>query len=149
MSSTEPTPPRHSAYFCASVDEFLAASQTAILGSLTHSSAGSLDHDQVNAWEAEIDVFKAALPGITGTILLEFDVPRIGSRIDAVLIAGPVVFPLEFKIGESKFLSQDVNQAGDCALDLKNFHGGSHASPIVPVLIATDASISAAILPEP
>ncbi len=149
MPPPERVTSRQSAYYCASVAEFLAASPTDILGSLTQSSGGSIDQAQVNAWEAEIELLKSALIGIAGTILLEFHVPRIGSRIDAVLISGSVVFPLEFKVGESKHLRQDINQAWDYALDLKNFHSGSHASPIVPILIATEAPTLSAILPEP
>jgi hypothetical protein len=149
MAPSQATAARHSAYYCASIDEFLAASSTDILGALTHSSAGAIDQTQVNAWEAEVDLLKAALPGITGTILLEFDVPRIGSRIDAVLISGSVIFPLEFKIGQSSYLRQDIDQVWDYALDLKNFHSGSQASPIVPILVASEAPGVGAILPEP
>jgi hypothetical protein len=58
--------------------------------------------------------------------ILEFDVPRLGSRIDAVLISGPAVFRIEFKCGESHHRLADCNQAWDYALDLKNFHAGSH-----------------------
>src|SRR5262249_28106493 len=35
-----------------------------------------------------------------------------------------------------------IDQAWDYALDLKNFHEGSHAAPVVPILIATGASTS-------
>src|SRR5262249_22192118 len=72
-------------------------------------------------------------------LFLEFDVPRLGSRIDAVLISGPAVFPIEFKCGESHHRLADYNQAWDYALDLKNFHAGSHDASIFPVLVATQA----------
>ena len=82
---------------------------------------------------------KAALAGYDGSVFLEFDVPRIGSRIDAVLVAGPAVFVIEFKVGRNAFNTHDFNQAWDYALDLKNFHLGSHDAPILPVLVATEA----------
>ena len=60
--------------------------------------------------------------GLDGTLFLEFVVPRIGSRLDVVLISGPVIFAIEFKVGESDYRQADVNQVWDYALDLKNFH---------------------------
>jgi hypothetical protein len=45
-----------------------------------------------------IEVLKTALEGLDGPIYLEFDVPRLGSRIDAVAILGGAVNPIEFKV---------------------------------------------------
>lgn len=87
----------------------------------------------------EISDLKTALEGIDGVLLLEFDVPRIGSRIDAVLITGPIVFVIEFKVGEAQVKTAHYNQAWDYALDLKNFHQASHGTPIIPILVATEA----------
>ena len=84
-------------------------------------------------------MLKARSPASTGAVFLEFDVPRIGSRIDAVLVAGPAVFVIEFKVGERRFNTHDFNQAWDYALDLKNFHLASHAAPIVPILVPTES----------
>ncbi len=87
-------------------------------------------------------ILTVALRGPTGTLYLEFDVPRLGSRIDAVLVSGPVVFPIEFKCGERQFRLADYNQAWDYALDLKNFHAGSHDAPIYPILVATESDVA-------
>ena len=67
----------------------------------------------------------------------------MGRRIDAVLLIGPVVFVIEFKVGESVFERAALDQVWDYALDLKNFHEASHSVSIVPVLIATGATASA------
>ena len=56
---------------------------------------GALEAEQRHAWEEEIDVLRAVLPGLEGTVFLESDVPRLGSRIDAVLVSGPAIFPIE------------------------------------------------------
>jgi hypothetical protein len=80
---------------------------------------------------------------LTGALFLEFNIPRMGRRIDAVLLVGPVVFVIEFKVGESEFERAAVDQVWDYALDLKNFHEASHAVSIVPILIATGAMASA------
>jgi hypothetical protein len=98
-----------------------------------------LDVDQRQAWEEEIEILSGVLRGLAGTILLEFAVPRLGSRIDAVLISGPTVFPIEFKCGERQFRLADYHQAWDYALDLKNFHAGSHDAPVFPILVATQS----------
>lgn len=47
---------------------------------------------------------------------------------------------VEFKVGESRFLTEDLNQCWDYALDLKNFHEGSATAEIFPLLVATQAS---------
>jgi hypothetical protein len=41
----------------------------------------------------------------------------MGRRIDVVLLLGPVIFILEFKIGENKFESSAIDQVFDYALD--------------------------------
>src|SRR5262249_7099248 len=93
-------------------------------------------------WEEELDVLRGTLGAFAGTIFLEFDVPRLGSRIDAVFVSGPAVFAIEFKCGESQFRPADYNQAWDYALDLKNFHAASHGAPIFPILVATQARVA-------
>jgi hypothetical protein len=42
-----------------------------------------------------------------------FTIPRMGRRIDAVVIIGPVVFVLEFKVGERTLPAHDVDQVVD------------------------------------
>ncbi|MGE0157823.1 MAG: DUF2075 domain-containing protein [Gemmatimonadales bacterium] len=108
-----------------------------------------IDLPQRNAWLDQIKILKAALSGVDGSIFLEFVVPRLGSRIDAVVVAGPLLFVIEFKVGADRFARDDVNQVWDYALDLKNFHKASHQVPIVPILVATDAHRSDRRLGEP
>lgn len=63
----------------------------------------------------------------------------MGKRADVVLVLGGIVFVIEFKVGATSFDRSAVEQVHDYALDLKNFHRGSHGVPIVPVVIATSA----------
>ncbi len=149
MPPADPAIQLSSAYYEASVADFLGTSPNEILGSLNSHSLGAVEETQRSAWATEIERLKPALAGLAGTILLEFDVPRIGSRIDAVLVSGPVIFPIEFKVGEHRHHRQDIDQVWDYALDLKNFHSGSHASPIVPILVATESPHSDTTLPGP
>jgi hypothetical protein len=66
----------------------------------------------------------------------------MGRRIDTVLLLRSFVFVLEFKVGESNFERAAMDQVWDYALDLKNFHEGSHRATIIPLLIATGADSS-------
>ncbi|MEW6336409.1 MAG: DUF2075 domain-containing protein [Acidobacteriota bacterium] len=130
---------RPSAYYAAPVGAFLAAAADEVLGVLSAAHTFDLEVSQRLAWQEEIEILKVSLAGLPGTLHLEFDVPRLGSRIDAVLISGPCIVQIEFKCGEREFRPADYNQAWDYALDLKNFHQASHAAPILPVLVATAA----------
>ena len=149
--STLPAPAtqRSSAFYSAGIPTFLGTRPAEVLGQLAAANAGTLDQEQKSAWEAEIGILHNALAGLAGWIYLEFQVPRLGSRIDAVVVSGPAVFPLEFKCGESQFHRADFEQAWDYALDLKNFHQASHDAPVLPVLVATEAATSDASWPPP
>ncbi len=91
---------------------------------------------------AQIQILKPALQHFPGAsyLLLEFAIPRMGKRVDVILLAHGIVFVLEFKIGERHYTTHALDQVLDYALDLKNFHADSHARPIIPVLAATNAA---------
>jgi hypothetical protein len=138
-----------SAFYAEPIFSFLAQDNSSILGELSKPRVFTITPDQSASWEDEIDFLKEALRGIDGHICLEFDVPRIGSRIDAVVLAGGIIFVLEFKVGESSFHREAINQVWDYALDLKNFHRASHEAPIVPILICTMAKKGSCELSQP
>ena len=137
------------AYYGGSVADFLKATSDEIIGALTKNSEFDIDTTQRDAWLGEIEILKEELQRFDGRVLLEFNVPRIGSRLDAVLISGPVIFVIEFKVGQAKINQTDLNQVWDYALDLKNFHKASHAAFIIPILIATNAREVEPILSTP
>ncbi len=130
---------RPSAYYWATVQEFVSADPTYITGRLVSSQGHDVELEQLRAWQEEIAILAPVLRGIPGTIYLEFDIPRLASRIDAVLIGGPAILAIEFKIGERLYRTAHYNQVWDYALDLKNFHRASHDAPIFPLLVATEA----------
>lgn len=101
---------------------------------------------QRDAWRMQIGFLQRELNGVNGSIFLEFNIPRMGRRIDVVLIVGPVVFAVEFKVGESTLDRGAMEQVWDYALDLKNFHKASHHVAIVPILVATEATQSPPII---
>lgn len=137
------------ACYVAAVNDFLVATPETVLGVLLANSEMSVEPTQRNAWVEQIELLKVAVRGRQGTLFFEFNVPRMGRRIDAVLISGSVVFVIEFKVGESEYHRSDLNQVWDYALDLKNFHEASHSVPILPILVATRATVNDLVLPPP
>lgn len=136
--SLERISPQRSSYYDALVPDFLRESSSEILGIIAANSTFAIEPTQRNAWIREIQILKSALADLDGRVLLEFIVPRIGSRIDAILLSAGKVFVLEFKVGQSDHTTKDLIQSWDYALDLKNFHSGSHAADVIPILIATE-----------
>lgn len=128
------------AYYHASIDTFLESSENEVIGALTSASSFAVDIADRDAWSEEIRILGQSLQGLKGTLLLEFDVPRLGSRIDAVVIVDAALIVLEFKCGATRHLPADYNQAWDYGLDLKNFHSASHGLSVFPVLVATEAA---------
>ena len=126
-------------YYSDSIANFQKTSPDEILGILAKNNDFSLEQTQRDAWLEEIVILKKVLLHFEGTIYFEYSIPRMGKRIDVVLLIGPAIFVLEFKIGEKEFTSYAIDQVWDYALDLKNFHESSHARLIAPVLIATKA----------
>jgi len=132
------------AYYRSSIRDFLLDSPKRILGELVRGGTdfATIDSNQVVAWEQEIDLLRQSLSpeaGAPGDVFLEYAVPRLGRRIDAVLILRGIVFVIEFKVGACSFTRAAIDQVWDYALDLKNFHETSHARLICPVLVATGA----------
>ena len=128
------------AYYSNSTSEFLSESDDRVLGALTAASEFAVDTLQRDAWLEEIRVVREVLPGlVSGEVFLEFVVPRLGKRIDAVLLLKGVVVVVEFKTGASEFTRGDMEQVWDYALDLKNFHETSHHRKICPVLVISGA----------
>jgi len=137
------------AYYAATIAQFLVEDVHAILGRLATASGQSVEGLQLTAWKRQLVILRNALAGINGSLFLEFDVPRLGSRIDGVVLSGSAIIPIEFKVGEKSFTADARNQAWDYALDLKNFHAASAAAPIFPVLCATDADAPAPVWNSP
>lgn len=129
------------AYYSDSIEEFLGRPQDEILGALTRNSSFSVDPSQRDAWLEQIQILKLALAGYVrdGSIYFEYSVPRLGKRIDVVVVICHVLFVIEFKVGEAKFLASAVDQVWDYALDLKNFHETTHDKAVAPILVATQA----------
>lgn len=130
------------------VKDFLTRSSDEIIGGICrrYSNQGAFDitPEQQFAWEKEVFFLKKHLAKLTQagdwTILFEYKLPRINRWIDVVLLTEYHVIIIEFKVGESEFLSADLAQLVDYTHDIKDFHHKSHKLNTCSILCATKAS---------
>ncbi len=129
----------------SSFQEFLNKDAQSILGSIGINYHGDILTTTNEAWAEEISIMQLILApwkDEPGQIIFEYDIPRLGKRIDVVLLLRGLVFCLEFKVGQKDALQSDVEQVLDYALDLKNFHLLSQNRTIIPILIPTNYNSS-------
>ena len=128
------------AYYKNSISKFISEDKNSILGqlSLNHSNR-QLEDLQKNAWVKQIEILKDQLTGFDGQVYFEFAIPRMGKRVDNIIIIKDSIFVVEFKVGDGGFESSAQAQVLDYTLDLKHFHEGSHNAKLIPVLVATNA----------
>jgi len=129
------------AYYDDTITNFLITTPEEIIGRIALKNQFSLEQTQKDAWLAEIVILKSVVLPYKGSIYFEYSIPRMGQRIDVLILIGSVIFILEFKIGEKEYSSSSIDQVMDYALDLKNFHETSHEQFVAPILIATKAKI--------
>lgn len=119
---------------------FLRKDSESIFGELVDNYHGEIIGTTKEAWKGEIALLKKVLvpwSSENAQIIFEYNIPRLGKRIDVVLLLQGLIFCLEFKVGQKTALQADVEQVMDYALDLKNFHLFSHDKKIIPILIPT------------
>lgn len=127
-------------YYSNRIEHFIQDSPQQILGVLCQNHSFNVEELQKNAWIDQITILKDALRGIqSAQLIFEYSIPRMGKRIDNVLLYKGIVFAIEFKVGNNKYHAHAIDQVMDYATDLKNFHEQSHHGTIVPILIATEA----------
>ena len=130
----------HRAWYHATIADFSQHSVETVLGFLARASGPSVEPTQRDAWIYEIELLQSQLKGLEGHVYFEFSIPRMGSRIDVVVLLQHSIYVIEFKVGARAFDKAARNQVWDYALDLKNFHEASHDPTIIPILVATEAS---------
>lgn len=92
------------------------------------------------AWEYQITHLRELAEDLPDAhFFLEFLIPRMGRRVDLIVINAGLVFVVEYKVGSTNFDRSSLNQTYGYGLDLKHFHEPSHEVPVVPILVATDA----------
>lgn len=128
-------------YYSSSIDSFFKTSNDEIYGIINSNDDHSVIRiQQGNTWMEEIDILKHQLSEIDeGQIIFEYTIPRMGKRVDVVLLHKNIVFLLEFKCGDTEYTSSAYNQVYDYALDIRNFQKESHDKLLVPIVISTKA----------
>ena len=87
-----------------------------VLGILHDNFHGEALSTTNEAWKGEIELLQDVLlpwADEAGEIVFEYDIPRLGKRIDVVLLLRGIIFCLEFKVGQKDALQSDVEQVMD------------------------------------
>ena len=128
-------------YYSNTIKNFLQEDDDSILGKLTSAhSHRHLEIQQTNAWKIQVEVLKKVFEdNPEGYIFFEFSIPRMGKRVDNIIVIGDLIFVIEFKVGDRKYEKSAVDQVLDYSLDLKNFHQGSHNAKLIPIFVSTHA----------
>lgn len=128
-------------YYSSSISKFKIESVESILGQLLINDEFETTDLQKNSWKKEIMILQEQLSPVSfGEITFEFTIPRIGHRVDVVIIANGIIFLLEFKVGDNEYRKSTKDQVMDYALDLKYFHEASNNKYIIPIIIPTEAN---------
>ena len=127
-------------YYSSNILDFMNKNEDTIFGEITGNDMFSSDDSQKYAWKKEIKILREQLNTLKeGHILFGYTIPRIGKRIDTVLLYKGIVFLIEFKVGEQEYPNYAKEQVIDYALDLSCFHKESHDKLLVPILVCTEA----------
>lgn len=137
-------------YYSEDISSFLTDSVDVVLGRMSKNINFDLDIATRNSWIQEVEILKNQLKNVVakGKIFFEFSIPRLGKRIDVLLISGSVIYVFEFKTGDSEYTSAALDQAWDYALDLKSFHKTSHNKIICPILVVSGNKSKKIAIPE-
>jgi len=128
------------AYYAALLSDFINEDSDSVYGKISGQyDLNKLVIQQSNAWKNQITLLKNALKHFTGKLYFEFTIPRMGKRVDNIVIINNCIFIIEFKIGSAVYDSYAKEQAFNYGLDMNNFHEGSHNKIIIPILVADAA----------
>jgi hypothetical protein len=138
------------AYYSRSLSDFLSDGTSSIIGELAQANSESrfpLSPEAIDAWRDQLPPLRSAIRALTEKypsardwrILMEYPIPMVGRRIDAVLLAFNVIVVIETKTGSSR--TSAVRQVEDYALNLACFHEASTGRVVVPVVITAGAAV--------
>lgn len=129
------------------ISDFCTQNPDAVFGIMCDNYHGDALTTTRESWKDEIILLQNHLMSFPdGKILFEYDIPRLGKRIDAVLLLHGIIFCLEFKVREEHILESDIDQVLDYALDLAYFHKYSQNRIIAPILIPTNSNRISSII---
>jgi hypothetical protein len=144
------------AYYRAPLHTFIQESASSILGQLAVANGDArfpLAPEAIEAWRLQLptlvngclDLMAAVPDAVEYEILLEYPIPRVGKRIDAVLLMHDVIVAVETKTGHAPTAAE--RQVDDYAIYLACFHEPSAGRTIVPLVISDGHIASAGVRP--
>lgn len=86
--------------YSGSFNEFLRSNENYLLGKLCDNYHGEALTTTREAWKSEISIMKNVLSELfdkNGRIIFEYDIPRLGKRLDVVLLLDGIIFVLSLK----------------------------------------------------
>ena len=97
-------------YYSSEIEDFLNKSDSEILGIIYKNDASAETKiQQSNTWEMEISILKKQLVDFNnGRIIFEYTIPRMGKRVDVIILYQNIVFILEFKCGDDEYKSSKI-----------------------------------------
>ncbi len=139
------------AYYRSGLEAFLDESPSQILWKLAQANAAArfpISPQAIEAWNIQLPFPKDGFSYLSTTrpasanwgVLLEYPIPIIGKRIDAVLLARNAIVVIETKTGEVP--TSAARQVEDYALNLACFHEYSRGRKIVPMVVANSRVIT-------
>lgn len=132
------------AYVSISTRKLAQTSDDALLGRLASRLPFAIEPAQRAAWVYQIEHLRILARDLPDAhFFMEFLIPRMGRRVDLIVIVEALVFVIEYKLGARQFDRSSIEQVFGYGLDLKHFHETSHHAPVVPILVATDAADTA------
>ncbi len=126
-------------WYAESISRFCRTSDNDVLAELVKGSSFPILQAQRDAWLSQLPLLREALSGHMGKVYLEFEIPRMGHRVDAIALIDGLILAIEYKIDSREYSLNDLDQSYDYAMDLKYFHEASHGLPVVPILVASHA----------
>ena len=138
--------PMNRAYLSIESSKIKFADDDTLFGSLARKLPFSVEPGQKTAWEYQLKHLRKLAEQLPGAyFFMEFLIPRMGRRVDLIILFKGIIYVVEYKVGASQFDQSSLEQVYGYGLDLKHFHETSHNRPIVPILVATKAKT----LPKP
>ena len=137
-------------FYKSSIIKFLQSSVNDIFGQMSLADEMDTSATQKYAWEKEIETLKTCLlpyKNEEAWVIFEYSIPRLGKRVDVIVLLQEIVFVIEFKTNneEKEYKHKYVDQVLDYALDLKNFHQGSSDRLIAPILVIPESDLHSTV----
>ena len=124
-------------YYSDSIKKFLSRGTNEIVGKLTLASQHDVNDETSKSWVEEIETMREVLAPYEGrgSVYFEYNIHRMGRRVDVIAVIDGIIFVLEYKTAERKFSREALVQVWDYAIDLKNFQEGSLERILIPILV--------------